>query len=426
MDRASTEPRDSTIERLRVSPRLRIILMTSGILNVVMLGYISFGVIRNRDHAPVCVHVDASKEVAPEDALLGSSTNAEMVADFRYMSLDQLVSRLVDTRLVEDGYTQRDLALACLVAFHQFDLPKALLGQPQPSQQRQIVIGGQDGVPSVAIIVYPALNEDQFAAIARFANNERWPLTSLGLFRRLQLDTDKDDPTLAEAFYLTREFLAIEVLFNRKVHPPEKTKLLKLALSGDWSTLSRFCRLQQRQQDYSAARRQALLLDYLGNGVPVAAELLVETEAAFTAKKLDDMTVVRVLELLESPVSAAMEFAVDILTSPRGDIVWEAAAQALYRLSGDTPPEMMDHAAVVQQFAPGYAEAVAALAMGVKDEFDGDQQDKEVIHTVKRGDSLWKISREYKVKIDEIKKINNLHSDFLKPGCRLVIRSAAG
>ena len=417
---------EGTIERSRVSTRLRRFLLASGVFNVLLVGHAFYDATRERDTAPV-VHTVASSEDDDEGIpLLESSTNAELVADFRYMTLDQLIGKLVDTRLVEDGYSERDLALACLVAFHQFDLPKALLGQPQPTQQRQIVIGGQDGVPSAAIIVYPALSEDQFAAIVRFASTDRWPLTSLGLFRRLQAGTDVDDPTLAEAFYLTQEFHAIEMLFNRGVNPLEKTKLMELALSGEWSTLSRFCRMQRRKQDYSSARRQALLLDYLANGAPVAAQLLVETEASFAAKKLDDMSVVRILELLTVSSPAVTQFSVGMLTSPRGDIVWGAAAETLYRLAGETPPETIDHTAAVKKFAPDFADAVAALSVASTADAGDEQVAEEVIHTVKRGDSLWKISREYKVKIDEIKQINDLHSDFLKPGRRLVIRKAAG
>ena len=43
-------------------------------------------------------------------------------------------------------------------------------------------------------------------------------------------------------------------------------------------------------------------------------------------------------------------------------------------------------------------------------------------HTVEPGDSLWKISQKYKgVSVNQLRNINNLKSDVLKPGQQLII-----
>lgn len=43
-------------------------------------------------------------------------------------------------------------------------------------------------------------------------------------------------------------------------------------------------------------------------------------------------------------------------------------------------------------------------------------EDSNISHVIKRGDTLWSISKLYGVSVNEIKKINNLTNDFLVPG----------
>ncbi|MFW6036100.1 MAG: L,D-transpeptidase family protein [Halothermotrichaceae bacterium] len=50
-----------------------------------------------------------------------------------------------------------------------------------------------------------------------------------------------------------------------------------------------------------------------------------------------------------------------------------------------------------------------------------DKDSSYITYTVKKGDSLWKISQQYNVSITEIKKINNLSNDLIYPGQDLKI-----
>ena len=44
-------------------------------------------------------------------------------------------------------------------------------------------------------------------------------------------------------------------------------------------------------------------------------------------------------------------------------------------------------------------------------------------YTVQHGDSLWKISRKFGVKIDQLRALNSLETDQLKPGTELTLPS---
>ena len=168
-------------------------------------------------------------------------TNADVVRLLKVLTFEQLITRLTNTQLVENGFTQRDLALASLVTFHHLDLSRALLGHPQPTQQRKIQFGTNTHGEPVEAIVYPGLTEQQFQAIIQFAHTERWPMTSQGLFIRLRKQGGEHDPSLADAFFLTSEFLAVEILFNRAEVHIDKTELLSVSMSRYLEDALKFC-----------------------------------------------------------------------------------------------------------------------------------------------------------------------------------------
>lgn len=55
----------------------------------------------------------------------------------------------------------------------------------------------------------------------------------------------------------------------------------------------------------------------------------------------------------------------------------------------------------------------------------GAKKRAEVSYKVKPGDSLWQISRQHNVSMDELRSWNNLDGDILKPGSRLVLKVAS-
>src|ERR1700758_3846768 len=101
--------------------KLTTMLFVSGIANIVLLSLLIYWIIRDRPPTPYYELKPAAKrEQQPPLAI--DLTKAQVLRYFKTLSREQLLSKLTHTQMVEDGYAQRDLALACLVHDHFFDL----------------------------------------------------------------------------------------------------------------------------------------------------------------------------------------------------------------------------------------------------------------------------------------------------------------
>ncbi len=259
--------------------------------------------------------------------------NRELIHYFRSLSFDQLVAKLSNRQLIENGYTQRDIALACLVAFHHFDLSRALLGYSPPDQQRTIMYGQLKSGKPALMTVYPGLSDQQFQALVNFAATEKWPLTSKGLFWQYKKLKNQAEASLVDAFSMTPEFLSVELLFSRSDASVSKVELQKMLLEGTWDMLYSFAEQQKMVQDLSPARRQNFLLEYINHKSTTAANLMLKADMEFALKKLTDPNVIQLLQLLKDKTLESETYAIALLTSPRGDAVWKIAAAKLYQFA---------------------------------------------------------------------------------------------
>ena len=329
-------------------------LIFSGSINIIFLAYFFYGFIQEHPPTPY-FELKPAKIHEEQRSIAADKTDIEMIRYFRRMPMDWLVSRLNDVQLVENGYTQRDLVLASLIEFHHFDINRALANLPPPDQIRIISYGQfRDGTVA-ELRVFPGLSEKYFSAIYAFAKTERWPLTTKGLFLALQRqEKGQKEPSLGEAFFMTSDFNVVEMLFNRSGVFVERDELLAVLLEGDWPLLDSFVQQQKISQDLSVARRQSFLLEYIQRQSKSAAKLILKTEGSFAARKLDDVKVLQILQLMDEKSAEGENFAALILISPRSDSVWKLAAKRLYEYSEEPVPENLVRERVLARFVPGY------------------------------------------------------------------------
>lgn len=342
------------------------------------------------------------------------TTNGQLIGSMSRLTFRELVSFLTNRDLVEEGYTKRDLAIAALVAYHHFNIERAL--SATPSQVRTLVLSGDQKID-----VFPGLAEDQFEAIIRFAYQEKWPLTAKGLFAHLQSRQSPRDESLEQAFLLTPEFYALQVLFQKTDAPQEPATLLNLISEGSWDLLEKFTRDQSQILDFSVDKRRSLLLSYLSLHSPTAANLLLKTDFVFALKRLEDRGILDLLSLLKKQTEEGTKFCTELLRSPRSDAILQAAAMTLYAYAGEMPAGPIDPKAVLARFAPEHTPVIAQ-----PEPIPVQPAPASRFHIVKDGESLWKISRQYKVKVDEIVKLNALEKDSLFPGMTLKLPQGTG
>lgn len=427
-------------------------LVTSSVLNFILLSVLCYNWMSERPPIPYYT-LKPQEETHQHISAADNQTNVQMIQQFRNMSIEQLAAKLSNTQTVENGFTQRDLALACLVSFHHFNFSKAILGLP-PSSPRKIALGQEE------VIVYSGLTDQHYEAIIHFANTERWPFTTKGLFLLLQKPEYRQDVSLEETFLLTQEFLAVETLFNRSKMPVERKELLKMLVDGDWQILLAFAEQQRASQDLSPMQRQKFLLNYLTTKKSAtAAYLLLKNDLEFVSKRLDDPTILLLFQIVKEKTPEAEKFAVEMLTSQRSDAVRYQAAVALYGFANETVPPKLTQDVALARFAPKKAiaattktqkapekkvNAVASpskkilVAKPPKQEKKAAQKvaatkppmkipakpaKKESLYVVQEGDSLWKISKRFNVDVEVLKKHNKLNSNNLKPGSSLKIPS---
>jgi len=344
-------------------------------------------------------------------------SNDEAFGLFYIMTFDQLIAQLSNDQMIEDGYAYRDLALAYLVAYHDFNLDKALSGFPV--QKRHVIIGSsaEGESHSADVTVFPGLYPEQFQAIAHYAKTERWPLTSKGLFLKLKEHSIQEDPTLSATFYLTPEFLAVEALFNRAPIKVERSVLLDVVCDGDWQMLADFLQEQRLSLDLSHGRRRGFLLDYIVRESSSAARMMLNTDGEYVVRKLDDTQSLSVMRLLGDKDETSEQFVVDLLTSPRSDAVWDEAARKLYSWDGEAPPDKGLHMKALEKFVP--QDMINEKVAGLPSQSQPKCDDKNYV--VQSGDNLWKIARNFGVSIGDIKNASNLEVDVIHPGMKLKI-----
>ncbi len=312
-------------------------------------------------------------EKRPSKASL-TQTNEEVLGAFSSLSFDDLVRMLKDKTLVEEGYTKRDLALTCLVSMHHFDLDRALPHLDQkPKHATFLDTDGDD----LTLVFYPNLSDQSFDAIRKFAKQEKYPITTQGVFEWLQV---APTPSLKKAFARTFEFQALQTLFSHTGDAIDTDAIFDLILSSDYKTLQKSIDMVRHRPQFTLETKRDVLKCYMRENSLIAAQFLVDTDFHYAVKRLSNSDLTLLMGLIGQESHHYKALAAHIQDSLR-DI------------------------AIETELLPAQ-----------------DRSGPNQTHIIADGDTLWDISRHYKISLDELKKANSIESEYrLRPGNKLII-----
>jgi hypothetical protein len=398
-------------------------LIISVTLNIGLVSTFVYFALKERQLALSIEQQPASR--GSQEAL---ATNSALLRSFSLLPYHELLLRLENRDHIEQGMTKRDLALASLVAFHHFNLDRALGGLPL--QKRVIPFSSSAGQETIDIPVFPGLSDCQYLAILQYAKTEKWPLTAQGLFYEIKHSLPPRDPALLDSFYLTPEYHAAHTLLTKAGLNLTREQVIDLLVEGEWAPLADLVARQRTALDLSPDFRRAFLVGYLNNRSAVAARLLLENDTEFTLRRLDDGQILNLLDLCTEKSPVLEGFAKELLASLRTDTVRKRAASLLYTFAGESVPENYDHQLALQRFLPQQAAPEPPVAQPAptmqarapsQPSPPAPVKVKKKIHTVESGDNLWKIARKYHVSVNEIMRLNRMDSEKLRPGKQIEI-----
>ena len=371
--------------------------------------------------------------------------NVEVLEAFKVLPYEQLIKKLRDDTLVDYGYTKRDLALGCLVKYHDIDIERALGGNPK--QHRTVTLLNEEGIKE-AVVLFPGLRDMHFRKTLGFLRAERWPQTTKGLFFAMKKASTGMTSENMEAFSRREEFMAIEKMFSKAEVRVSKERVLNIIATGTWEMIKDFGEEQRNTPDLSDNRRRLFLLDYIECESVDAAEVLLATDAEFVVEKIDDEHAMMMLDILKNKDGLAWALVNALNDSPRSDGVKNKAQRRLRIWNGEDIADVDDvteenaiEEAIEEKTEDAIEEATAeedaakeivkevaiAEEILVEEKYDvvieeeqQGQEYEETFYTVESGDSLWKIARKFETDVTTIKKLNGLDDDVIMPGMKLI------
>lgn len=380
-------------------------LILSGALNIGLVAtFIYKAASDNKSHK-----VEFSLRPTDAQSILhiDSRSLQEVTDHLKTLDYDKLVYQLDNANFVEKKLTIRDLALSELVGHFDLDIARALANDSLST--KMIKLGKSDE----GIVIFTDMEDVQFDIIKRFAQTEKCPYTTRGLFFRLCDPDFSGDDSMKSAFYFTAEFILLETLFNHTGASVAKEDLLAMILEGSWEYLQTFTDKQKSGQNLTADYRRQVLLDYLQERSTQAAELLVRFDSNFLLKEFSDESLMYVLDQLK-PSNNAISFARLILTSAQNETLNEHAGRLLYKWTGRVTPEPYDPIVALIDFSDFQLRQL-------EDKSTEKEVPRETTYVVRDGDNLWKIAKELKVDLDSLRSHNHLEKDLIKPGQVLVV-----
>ena len=346
--------------------RLRVLihcLIISGTLNIALMTTLVTFAFKNQ------LDVNSAPQLNPYLRKIGR-TNQAILHTFRRLSYEELLKELDDDSDLGEGLRRCDLALGCLGTYHYFDVNRALSGHPVNKRAIRLDSGE-------TIFLFFGLSSGKFEAIRKFAKTEVWPLTPEGLFREIQ--GRKEIPvSLKEAFEGTMECFVVQSAFRRLPYPISQETLFSLFAQASWEDIQRLINQIQTNPQGRFDNFPSFLISQMEKGSRFSAALLLFLEKEGCLKTLSHSEVERILTILSERILEIEPF----LLSMKNRVGWIDLSSS-------------------------------------RTHFDSTGEGR--FHIVEPGDSLWRISRRYSVPIETIRTMNQLESDRLQLGIKLLL-----
>jgi LysM repeat protein len=376
---------------LKKNKRLAIWLVASAFLNIAFFSSAIYQYMR----PAMPLEPFATKTALDQDAEL-------VLKNYLSLSFQELCQKLLLKTEIEPGLKRRDLALSVLANSYHVDLERALNRQ----HMGYLPLSFKDGTNLKVIPIYRGLIDADFEVIHRFIKQEAYPLTAKGLFFKIKIGIK--DPDLVNTFFLSEPFLKIFDALKVQDVAITQEMLLSILLKGDYQDIERYLGFIQK----APLNIEEFLTHFMGLGSELCASLVID-RPQFSVKTLSDKQALNLLQMIASFPEKQKKMADELFSSFRSDqfkqeIIKMGLAQALPK---EEVRKTEVNVIVKKIDLPSKKETVTVTK-------------KEIIHktyVVQEGDSLWKISRKFKVDIDKLKKANNLESENLKPGKTLII-----
>lgn len=366
--------------------RLSQFLIASSLLNVAFISSSVYQYFKPAQPAPWM----ASKVILTQDA-------ASVLKAVLNTPYPELVSQVLNKTSIEPGLLKRDLVLAVLSESYFIDVARAL-NRPQIHVQ---YLTYDDAGKSRQLPVPRGLADSDFELVAQFLKQEAWPLTAKGLFLKLKFGI-KDDK-LKQSFYRAPQFSKIYDALKPTLSPLNEEKLCLILLKGDVTDLEKF----SLEIESGQFQPEAFLTHYILQKSAYAASLLVDLES-FTPKSLTDKEALCLLESLAAFSDKQKQVAQELLSSFRHESFKQE----------------------VLSFVPNLESKIASVSQKeeIKQKIELPKKTLEQVpaksartYVVQEGDSLWKISRKFKIDVESIKTANHLETENLKAGKVLII-----
>lgn len=316
-------------------------------------------------------------------------------------SLSELSQGLLEKYGVIYGKDFRFFILGELVLKFDIDLSRAL---ERPVEFVYVKIGSE------TIPVPSQCSEIEFKKVFKFLKKEKYPFTARGILNTLllQLKNNDIDEDLLSYFMHSEEFQFFSSILEVKRHQINPALLLRMIIEGGSYLFFEIASKNNMKSCNPQNLRREALFSYIEKGFSMAAELFIVLDMNFLIYESKDQDLKRVLKLISTSSHIYEKFLTKVIQSSREENIRMIAEDMLSRYPRYSSK---DNFKIEKSLFPEFR----------NNRTPNISSQPFIEHMVVSKESLWEISKRYKVSIIKIMEFNQLSSAVLYPGQKLKI-----